>query len=101
MAADHGGCGVTHGNPTRYHRPTIAQQIITDTALAHGLTVHEMLNGQSKGRIEARWAVMAQLRSRGYSGPHIAFLLGLKDHTTVYNGVRRFNGGEPRVRRHA
>lgn len=86
---------------THYPRPAIAKRIIEDTAAEHGLTVNSMLSGRYRHLVRARWDAMSRLRDRGYSGPHIAFLLGLKDHTTVHYGLRRHSGGEPRLKARA
>jgi len=77
--------------------PTM-REIVADVARRHGVTPDD-IRGPSRRRSfvrprhEAMW-LMRQVRfadgSQRYSLPQIAQFLGGRDHTTVLNGVRRY-----------
>jgi len=85
-----------------YTTPTIARRIIDQTASDYGMSVSTLLRpaigktgpGWVSRRVFARFDLMNRLRTcdsiRQFSTPHIAVLIGLTDHTTVINGLRRW-----------
>lgn len=69
--------------------PVTVREVVARIASERALAVSDVL-GPSRCRnvAEARWAIWAILRKRGYSFPRIGQLFG-RDHTTVIHGVRR------------
>jgi chromosomal replication initiation ATPase DnaA len=81
-----------------YPYPQAAREIIAQTARDHHTTVERLLSKDRTtwvvhARFDAMWRLRTIRRPHGlprYTQPHIAFLLGLSDHTTVTNGLRRW-----------
>lgn len=70
---------------------SLAREIATAVAAEHGLTFDELTTpSRARELVSIRWRAMAAIHATGrYSLPSIAAALGLKDHTTVINGLRR------------
>jgi chromosomal replication initiation ATPase DnaA len=73
------------------------KEILSETAIKHGLTVGELL-GQARSRWIAwpRFEAAHRLRKElGWSLPQIGRRLGDRDHTTALNALKRYE--EPAV----
>lgn len=76
----------------------VSSTILAQVAYDHEVSVADMLSpARHRAVAYARFDAMSRLRALKtldgtvrYSTPQIAKLLGLKDHTTVLNGLRRW-----------
>ena len=81
----------------------VSKAILAQTAEEHGITVGELRSGIGGGRskhprVVARYDAMSRLyRERRWDGrnkfslPQIAGIMGMKDHTSVIHGLRRWD----------
>lgn len=81
----------------RYPTPTAAKAIIAQVAADYRVTVAELVSRAYRHRLAtARFDAMFRLRSHQrpglppYSLPHIGFMLGRRDHSSVQKGIRRW-----------
>lgn len=81
-------------------RRPLLRDIMREVAARHGLTVAQMLSKRrTRPLVHARHEVMWEARRRtALSYPHIAELMGFKDHTSIIHGERahaKRTGGKP------
>lgn len=72
--------------------PSKFRRVLHEVADKHQLRAIDIADNSLKAprfRTPARHEVMWRLRQMGHSYPAIARVFGLKDHTTILNGVRR------------
>ena len=72
----------------------VAKRILRETAAEHGFTVAEIQSDMrraplARARQLTMWRIAKMTR---LSMPHIAKIMGDRDHTTVLHAVRRING---------
>ena len=81
-----------------FPRPPIAYEIIRQTAHDHGVALDSMYSDvRWRAAAHARFDAMTRLRALigrdgkpRFSLPHIGWLLGGRDHSTVKNGLTRW-----------
>lgn len=72
----------------------IAKRILRETAAEHGFTVAEIQSDSRRAPLaRARQLTMWRIaKMTQLSMPHIAKIMGGRDHTTVLHAIRRING---------
>jgi chromosomal replication initiation ATPase DnaA len=69
-------------------------EIVRAAAKYCGVAVRRVLDSRDRhpAVCDARWISARILRERNWSTPHIAAVLGLRNHTTVLNALDQVNG---------
>lgn len=81
----------------KYAPPGRMPEIARFVAARHGIEVERLFRPVSGGKArDAKFEFMARAAAAGKSQSAIARFLGLKDHTSVWHGIRRYYGAPAR-----